>query len=80
MPVTRRKASPAPKLITPVIESPFLTEKEVRQYMKCSKHEIRELVALKILKPIPYSHERVKPWRFLRSAVDQYIAVQAKAA
>jgi len=86
MPVIRRKAPPAPKapesptaaVESPIPASPLLNEKEARQYLKCSKHEIRELVTLKILKPVPYLHGRIKPWRFLRSAIDQHIADQVK--
>lgn len=87
MPVIRRKAPPKPELkgefLAPAefpTVSLFLSEKETRMYLKCSKHETRELVRLQILKPIPYLRGRVKPWRFLRSAIDQYVVDLSKAA
>jgi predicted DNA-binding transcriptional regulator AlpA len=84
MPVIRRKALLLKPTVPPPTEittsaSPFLNEKELRQYLKCSKHEVRKLVKGKILTPVPYLHG-IKPWRFLRSAVDQHIAQQVAQA
>ena len=82
MPVIRRKAVPVAP--APVVDistaSPLFNEKETRAYLRCSKHEVRELVNRKILRPVPYLRGRVKPWRFLRSQIDEHIADQATAA
>jgi hypothetical protein len=85
MPVNRRPAAPlvpsVPKSsILDERKSPFASVAEAAVYLLESKRTVRELVGRGVLKLVPNSNGRKKPWRLLWSEVEAHAASQIERA
>jgi excisionase family DNA binding protein len=80
MPVIRRYAAPSISPDPCADKSPFMSVEEVADYLKESKRTVRELVKRKVFKLALNSTGKEKPWRLLRSQVEQHARDQVRKA
>ena len=86
-PVIRRLATPVepPPVLAPVDnpcdhKSPFASVTEAAVYLKESERTVRELVHRRVLKLVPNSNGKEKPWRMLWVEIEAHATAQMRKA